>query len=249
MKGFVMKLSPDSGDVLWKRTRKNGRAVVYAGVATDRANNAVVAGFTSPTDTSFALIVTVFGGLRGWRRRERIIGSQKAALQVLTHPDGDVIVAGKQDDGTERPYLVRLTDTLSPVWEHRGADGGFLYDVAVWRNGLLAAVGHHATANDYYAGLFRYNTGASVQHLFLGERVSTRPDDYLRGIATDSKGHIVVAGARTVGRTMKVRLSGAVQPSPPSEPHHTDDEGTTSPVHESAFARFVKKLLQILFGT
>ncbi len=242
MKGFVMKLSRIGGTVLWRKSRRKGIAVFYTSVATDSSNDILATGFTSPDEHSFDLILTKFGGRRGWRRRELIRGSRRAGMDISLDGNGDVVIAGKAEHGEEMHYLLKCHSNFDVVWEKYEIPG-FLYGVAAMPNGDIAVTGYKAPLNEYYAAIHSGNSGDTMLEMLLGERVSNRLDDYMRGVAADGDNNIFITGARTVGKTFRVRITGT--PSPPGpEPPEPPSPPPSHPPHES----IIQKILRWLFG-
>lgn len=239
MKGFVMKLSRTGGMVLWRKSRRKGIAVFYTSVLVDSSDDILATGFTSQNEHSFDLILTKFGGRRGWRRRELIRSSRRAGMDISLDSTGHVIIAGKMEQGEEMQYLLKCTPDFGVVWERSDAPG-FLYGAAAMPQGDVAVTGHKAPLNEYYAAVHSGISGEIALEMLLGERVSNRLDDYMRGVAADSEGHIYVTGARTVGKTIKVRILTTPAPPAPEPP----EPPPPSPPHES----IIQKILRWLFG-
>jgi len=215
---LVMKLSAANGRRLWKRTHRAGIVALYTDLAVDEQDTVYTAGFTS-NGSRVSLLLAKRGGLLGMPG-PTFTGTQAAPASLTLAPNHGLVVAGKTEGGEDTQYLLCCSRNLQQQWEVRGEIPGFLYGSAIYGDTYVAATGSRSSLNRYYAALYELTTGRHLMDLDLGPRVSGRLDDYLRGIAVDAAGDLVVAGARTVGRTLKLRLSEPVPPSspPPAPP-------------------------------
>lgn len=211
---FVMKLSALTGRRLWRRTHREGPGALYTDLTVDRQDTIYTAGFT--TDGSqVRLLLAKMGGLLGGRRRT-FTGAQAAPASLALAPDEGLIVVGKTERGEDTHYILLCSRHLQQQWEVTDSIPGFLYGSTIYGDAYLAATGARSSLNRYYAALYELRTGQHLMDLDLGPRVSGRLDDYLRGIAVDTTGDLVMVGARTVGRTLKVRLTESGKPLSPS---------------------------------
>ncbi len=239
-KGFLLKLSGSNGRRIWRATRRKGMIAFYTCVATGNDGNPVAAGFSGHDDIT-ELMVTKFGGMAGLRRRELTMPGNKAPTGITADSAGNFMVAGKSGEGYQ--YLLKFDSYFNVTWE-KEQDRGFLYGVDTLGNGNVAVTGYKDGVNEYYAALYDRNTGEKLLDMMLGKQVSGRIDDYMRGVSADSMDNMVVTGARTTGRTIKIRVkqleSEPGQPHPPNPPPpHPPHGGKES---------FIEKILRWIFG-
>jgi len=236
-KGCIIKISGENGRMIWKRLRRRRGIVLYTSVVTN-ANDIIALGF-SRYDDNLDLIVTKFGGRLGLRKNELIRWGNKVGMKIVMNKQNNFIVVGKTEKEEEH-YLLKFDSNFNILWE-KGKTKGFLYGVSVMKNGEIVASGFKEGINEYYAALYNKD-GEKLLDMLLGERVSNLPDDYMRGIAIDGNNDMVITGARTVGKTMKVRIKYAEEPSPPSPP------SPSAPTHEHPKESWLHRLLRWLFG-
>lgn len=240
-KGLLLKLSGSNGRKIWRGIRRKGVVALYTCVTSDNNGNPVAAGFSGHDDIT-ELMVTKFGGMAGLKRRELTMSGNKAPTGIATDSAGNFVVAGKSGD--EFQYLLKFDSGFNVTWE-KEQDNGFLYGVEVLGNGDIAATGYKDGVDEYYAALHDRNTGEKLLEMMLGKQVSGRIDDYMRGISADSKDNIIVTGARTTGRTIKILIkhgavSGNEQSHPPQPP--------PSPPPHGGKESLIRKILRWLFG-
>lgn len=216
-KGFVIKISKLNGMILWRKIRRKGIIALYTGATVDAYNDVLASGFTS-YGNDLDLMITKFGGKRGWKKREFIQKGNKAPIRITIDEQGNFVVAGKTEDSTEMHYLLKLDYSFNILWETSQKTKGFLYGAAIMENGDIAVTGHRESVNEYYAALYGKNTGDKIMDMLLGERVSNLIDDYMRGIAVDHNNDLLITGARTISKTMKVRITSAVEHPAPELP-------------------------------
>jgi len=239
-KGFLLKLSGSNGRRIWRAVRRKGMIAFYTCVTSDHDGNPVAAGFSGYNDVD-ELIVTKFGRMAGLRRRELTMVGNKAPTGITMDSSKNFIVSG--EGGEEFQYLLKFDSDFNVTWE-KEQDAGFLYGVETMGNGGIAVTGYKDGVDEYYAALYDRNTGEKLLDMMLGKRVSGRIDDYMRGISADSRDNIIVTGARTTGRTIKIRIyheavSEPEQPPQPPAPHQPPHGGKES---------LIQKILRWLFG-
>lgn len=235
-KGCVIKIRGINGRMIWKRMRRRG-VVLYTSVIADAYDDVLAAGFSRYNDLD--LIITKFGGKLGLKKGEIIKVGNKVAIKIAKGV-GNFVVSGKTENNMEMQYLLKFDQNFNILWEHTGVTKGFLYGIALMKNEEIVVSGHKDGVNEYYAALYN-GTGNKILDMFLGERVSNLPDDYMRGIAVDSNNDVVITGARTVGKTMKVRIKRIEEPSPPSST-------PKPPAHEHPKESWLQRFLKWLFG-
>jgi len=212
-KGVVLKISGLTGRLIWKAIRRKGMVTIYTSIASDSQGNAVAAGFTggAGSEEDFDIMVTKFGGLRGWRRREITKGGNKVPTHIVAHASDageSIVVVGKSGNESNH-YLLKLDLYLNVLWEmgkEQGTAEGFLYGTGI-RGKEIAVSGYLEGSNEYYSALYSLSTGEKLLDIFLGKCVSNYVDDYMRGVAVDSENNIIVTGARTIGKTIKLRIT------------------------------------------
>jgi hypothetical protein len=233
-KAFVMKLNGTNGRRRWRRTHAVGDVALYNDLTISDDQSVFTAGFVS-NGTRINLVLASYGCLIG-RRRKTYIGDEAVATSITLVSQERLIVAGKTEKDKDNQYLFSCTPKFEQQWSISDEISGFLYGTAILKNTFIAATGACYALNRYYVGLFRVDNGRHHMDLDLGSRVSGRLDDYLRGITMNADGDMVVAGARTVGRTMKILLQEAT-PTPPSPtPQKLPDY---TPPHDSLLARLL----------
>jgi len=212
-KGIVLKISGRTGRILWRSIRRKGMVAIYTTVASDSQGNAIAAGFTggAGNEEDFDIMVTKFGGLRGLRRREITKAGNKVPTHIVSYASDvgeSIVIVGKSGKGSNH-YLLKLDYYLNVLWEmgkEQGASEGFLYGVSV-RGKEIATSGYLDGSDEYYAALYSLSTGKKLLDMFLGKCVTDYIDDYMRGVAVDSENNIIVTGARTIGKTIKLRIT------------------------------------------
>jgi len=240
LKGFILKISGSNGRVMWRRIRRRGKVTLYTSVAVDPYNDAIASGFTN-YNGSLELLITKFGGKRGWRKRELVRGGNKTPVDIVMDGQGNFVAAGKTGNGVEMHYLLKFDCNFNVLWENVGVTKGFLYGVSIMKNGDIVATGYKEAVDEYYSAVYSKSTGDKVLDMFLGKRVSNFPDDYMRGISVDNEGDVVITGARTIGKTLKVRITSATTPPPPSPP-------PTPKPPEHPKESWLQRFLRWLFG-
>jgi hypothetical protein len=208
-KGVVLKISGLTGRIMWKSIRRKGMIAVYTGITSDSQGNAIAAGFTgSGSEENFDLTITKFGALGGLRRREiTMAGNKVPTCIVYNPPGGEYIVAGKSGKD-ESHYLLKLGPYFNVLWEmgaEQGTSKGFLYGAGITGEEIVTS-GYLDGKKEYYAALHSLSTGKKLLDMFLGECVTDHIDDYMRGVAVDSENNVIVTGARTIGKTMKIKI-------------------------------------------
>ena len=267
-KGIVLKISGRTGRILWRSIRRKGMVTIYTSIASDSQGNAIAAGFTggAGSEEDFDIMVTRFGGLRGWRRQEITRTGNKTPTRVVAHAsDGkeSIVVVGKSGK-EDSHYLLKLDFYLNVLWEMGGEQEtaqGFLYGAGI-RGKEIAVSGYLGGSNEYYSALHSLSTGEKLLDMFLGKRMSDYVDDYMRGVAVDSENNVIVTGARTLGKTIKLRIIGAGDGSGEGGGNSGEEGGGAAgggggaggssggsghghpPFHES----WLQKLLRWLFG-
>lgn len=214
VKGFVIKLKGSTGQKLWQSTRtKWGKYTMYYSVVVDSSDDAIAAGaIINPSNEDHDVMITKFGGWLGWRRDELVRATYALPTKVVIDQQGNFVAAGTEENNVQTHYLLKFNPNFNTLWETAGVTEGFLYDVAIMNNGDIAVAGRkEANADEYYAAIYNKNTGNKILDMFLGECVATGWDffnDYMKGVAVDSAGYLYITGAATVGKTIKVQVTG-----------------------------------------
>ncbi len=240
--GFVIKISGLNGRIMWRAIRRKRMVALYTSVTIDSFDDVLASGFASRGD-DIDMMVTKFGGKRGWRRRELVRTGNKAPTKITADNQGNFVVAGKAGADVEMQYLMKFDSGFIILWENENETKGFLYGAATVKNGNIAVTGYRDGIDEYYAAIHDGDTGDRLTGMLLGKRISNLMDDYMRGISADSKDDLLVTGARTIGKTMKICITAAEvpppeQPAQPSVPHH-EGGGKES---------LLQKILRWIFG-
>lgn len=211
LKALVMKLDGSRGRVLWTRTRKKGQYLWYHDAAVDLDGNVVVSDYYLD-DGSVRPVISRFRGPRGfWTRYLVPPDSDKRAAGIARHPDGSFHTVGNTEaaEATDvRPYLLHFSPDLDIQWETEDDVNAFLYGTDVLPDGVIVAAGMHLSRSEYYAAL--YDTkGHKIQDIFLGpvNASGVNFNDYLKDVAVDGQGDVVLAGAWSPGKVLKIRLA------------------------------------------
>lgn len=259
-KGIVLKISGRTGRILWRSIRRKGMVTIYTSIASDSQGNAIAAGFTggAGSEEDFDIMVTRFGGLRGWRRQEITRTGNKAPTRVVAHASGgeeSIVVVGKSGKENSH-YLLKLDFYLNILWEmgkEQGTSRGFLYGADI-RGKEIAVSGYLEGSDKYYSALHSLSTGEKLLDMFLGKCVSGYVDDYMRGVAVDSKNNVIVTGARTIGKTIKLRITEIADGG--GEGGGSGEEGGGAGAggggggsgHQPSHESWLQKILRWLFG-
>ncbi len=214
LKALTMKLSGADDRVLWTRTRKKGRYLWFHDAVLARDGTLVVSGYFLESDIR-PVIATFSGRLGVWTRYLVPSSRNVTAAGIARRADGSFHVVGSTDASRVEdiaPYLLRVSSDMSIEWERRDDTNGFLYGTEVLPDGTIIASGMHVSKNEYYAALYDAASGEKIRDCFLGP-VNTSGvnfNDYLKGVAVDAAGDVVLAGAWNPGRVIKVRFTPVV---------------------------------------
>jgi hypothetical protein len=214
LKALAMKLSGADGRMLWTRTRKKGRYLWFHDAVLAGDETLAVSGYFLESDVH--PVIATFGGRRGFWTRYRVPSRRDVtAAGIARRADGSFHVVGSTAASRVEdiaPYLLRLSSDLSIEWERRGDTNSFLYGTDELPDGTIIASGMHLATSEYYAALYDPASGEKIRDCFLGP-VNTSGvnfNDYLKGVAVDGAGDVVLAGAWNPGRVIKVRFTPAV---------------------------------------
>lgn len=214
LKALAMKIDGSNGVVQWTRTRTKGRYIWFHDAAVDDDAVLVVSGYYLDGD-EVRPVISTFRGRRGfWTRYLVPPDGPKRTAGIARHPDGSFQVVGNTEAAQVAnitPYLMRFSSDLSIQWETEDDMNAFLYGTDVLPDGVVIAAGMHLSRSEYYAALYDAASGHKIQDLFLGPVNATGVNfnDYLKGVAVDVQGNVVLAGAWNPGKIMKIRLSPA----------------------------------------
>jgi uncharacterized delta-60 repeat protein len=181
---------------------------IARGVAVQPDGKIVVAGDTSVDTALAAYRLTAQGkpdnsfdddGARGISA-----GGHERGYAVALQADGKIVVAGMTDQGPEYPLLARFDangkpdETFGPGGWRRAADEGWLYAVAVQRDGTIVAAG---TTDDYDGVVYRLSPVEPDMMLAAQGRtlldLGGEEEAYTLALQADDK--IVVGGWTAIG--------------------------------------------------
>jgi hypothetical protein len=186
----------------------------YHDAAIDSDGTLVVSGYYLDGGNIRPVISAFRGRLGLWTRYLVPPGRDKKAAGIARHPDGSFHVVGSTEAAHMAdisPYLMQFSSNLDIIWEHDGDTNAFLYGTAVLPDDVIIATGMHAQTSEYYAALFDAASGEKIHDLFLGPINASvvNFNDYLKGVAVDRDGNVVVAGAWNPAKIIKVHLTSA----------------------------------------
>lgn len=211
LKALAMKIAGSNGAILWARTRKKGQYMWYHDAAVDDDGTVVVSGYYRD-GSDVRPVVSTFRGRRGfWTRYLVPPGRNKKAAGIARHPEKSFHVVGNTEAteiGNITPYLMRFSSDLRMQWETRDDVNAFLYGTDVLPDGTIIATGMNLSEDQYYAALYDGASGKKIQDLLLGpvNASGINFNDYMKGVAVDPAGDVVLAGAWGPGKVMKIRV-------------------------------------------
>ncbi len=212
LKALAMKIDGARGRVLWTRTRKRGQYMWYHDAAVDDGM-LVVSGYSFDGSGIHPVVCTFRGPGGFWTRCLVPPDSGRMIAGLARHPAGAFHAVGHiqaAETADVKPYLLCFSADLDIRWETEDDVNAFLYGTDVLPDGSIIAAGMHLSRDEYYAALYDA-AGRKIQDLFLGP-VNTSGvtfNDYLKGIAVDGQGDVVLAGAWNPGKVLKIRLTPA----------------------------------------
>lgn len=208
VKGFVIKLSKYDGRIIWKRVRrKPGKFTGYTSIVSCHGD-VVACGFISGKK-DYDLLMTKFGGKIGKKKNEMILKTNVLPGKIVMDEHNNFFVAGQAEGGGVYPYshyLLKVSEGFTVSWEKKDLAEGALYDVAIMKDGNIAVTGK-ISGDEYYAGIYS-ESGDKLLDMLLGKLVSNGNDinDWMKGIAIDKEGDLLVVGAAPVAKTIKVKV-------------------------------------------
>ncbi len=196
--GFVFKLNSNGMVILRKIIRKIG----YTGYTSIISNNDFVASGFLSRKNEFYFMLTKFGRF-GIKKRELLLDRVAIPAKIIMENENFISVGQIQKESGYNHYIIKTDNSFSVLWENVGMNGA-LYDVALSEYGIIVT---GKNGDEYYAGLYGDN-GEKLMDIFLGKLISNGNDinDWMRGVAVDSEGNIIVTGAAPVVKTIKFRI-------------------------------------------
>ncbi len=238
LRGFIAKFSSDGRVLWWRKVRKFGK---------------IFTGYTSLViDQNFIYAVGMTVGLRGydllltkfrerWKIRDKIINRMVLPGKIIMDNEKNLIVVGQEEDGGYKHYISKISTQFEILWENKDMDGG-LYDAVLFENKI--AVTGKIMETKYYAGIFD-SQGKKLIDMFLGNLISNGRDmnDWMRGIAIDSLGNLIIVGAAPVAKTIKVSIKEEI------EEEHLQPTEEEKPKEKKTFMDILLEFFKRLFGT
>lgn len=199
LRAFIAKFSGLNGRIIWQRKRRK-LGKIFMGYTSIVANDNIHAVGIVTGLKEYSLLISKYGK-NGLRKAEKIIDVKVLPAKIAG--DKDFYVAGQMEKENFLHYLAKMNNTFQILWENEDMKGG-LYDVAI---GKYIAVTGKISKLEYYAGLYS-KEGRKLLDIFLGELASKGKDinDWMRGVAFDSEGNLIVSGGAPVAKTIKVRI-------------------------------------------
>ncbi len=222
----------------WRKVRKFGKIFTrYTSLIIDQ-NFIYAVGMTAGL-RRYDLLLTKFR--EKWKIRDKLINRMVLPGKIIMDNEKNLIVVGQEENGGYKHYISKISTQFEILWESKDMGGG-LYDAALFENKI--AVTGKIMETKYYAGIYD-SQGKKLVDMFLGNLISNGRDinDWMRGIAVDNVGNLIVVGAAPVAKTMKVSIKKEVEEEPPQP---TEEE---KPKEKKTFIEILLEFFKKLFGT